>query len=244
MGRPRVSNASEGHHHQDRGSGGGGGSGGDSRGAPHHADSGSGGSVGSGGRQSSPPTTTGVTEARWLSSRERISNSSGAPAGAPPEREKSTSLENNHNQTKSYHNGNTILVSKGYGRAGSEASAILSRSDSLGSPQSSQARAQTVHSLRRTSSSASSDAFGSVGGFGGSSGGLGSAAGASVTSSSDPDVLKTEIRRLQAALMNEFKGGSRFVGGAQFKASKSARNGQRHGGVGGKPCGGCLQVRV
>ncbi|CBN78197.1 hypothetical protein Esi_0103_0045 [Ectocarpus siliculosus] len=46
--------------------------------------------------------------------------------------------------------------------------------------------------------------------------------------------------------MNGFKGGNRFVGGAQFKGSNSSRNGQHGGGgggAGGKSCGGCLQVR-
>ena len=243
MGRPRVSNGSEGHHPlQKRGSGGGvGGNAGKTRGEPHQADAGS----GNGNRQSSPSTTVGNTDARWLSSRERLSNSTSAPAGvglASQERETSTVPKNNQ-RNKLYHNSNNLLV-KDYGRAGNESTpSLLSRNDSLGSSQS-QARAQTVNSLRRTSSSIS-DAYGSGGGFSGSSSSsASSAARVAVTSSSDPEVLKAEIHRLQAALMNEFKGGNRFVGGAQFKASKSTRSGQRNGGVSGRPCGGCLQVRV
>lgn len=86
-----------------------------------------------------------------------------------------------------------------------------------------QGRAKTVHALRRSSSEASS----------------GSGANtrcSSVVASDDPEVLKGEIRRLQAALMNEFKGGNRFVGGAQFKASARKQ-------VAGINCGRCLQAR-
>lgn len=91
------------------------------------------------------------------------------------------------------------------------------RSNLLESPQS---RGQTINALKRTNSELSAG--------GGSVGGL------SVTASNDPEILKGEIRRLQAALMNEFKGGSRFVGGAQFKASYRKKT---------ESCGGCLQVR-
>lgn len=57
----------------------------------------------------------------------------------------------------------------------------------------------------------------------------------SVTSSSaNPDALKSEIRRLQAALMNGFSGGNRFVGGSQFKASCGKRR---------DTCVGCQQTK-
>lgn len=56
----------------------------------------------------------------------------------------------------------------------------------------------------------------------------------SVADSTDPQILQGEIRRLQAKLMNGFKGGNRFVGGAQFKASVQKRS---------SSCGGCLQIR-
>lgn len=82
-------------------------------------------------------------------------------------------------------------------------------------------RAQANSVLRRTSSDVSGGSIASVD-------------GSSVTTSNDPGVLKGEIRRLQGALMNEFKGGNRFVGGAQFKASARKQT---------SSCGGCLQVR-
>lgn len=96
---------------------------------------------------------------------------------------------------------------------------IPTYADSSGSPSGS---AKVANVLRRTNSDGCS---------GDSCRGAG---GASVMTSHDPGVLKGEIRRLQAALMNEFKGCNRFVGGSQFKASirKQARS-----------CGGCLQVR-
>lgn len=120
----------------------------------------------------------------------------------------------------------------------SETNAMMSRSISLGSAHS-QARAQTVNSLRRTNSNTSEASGNGGGGFSSGSHSTNSA-GVSVTASNDPDVLKVEIHRLQAALMNEFKGGNRFIGGAQFKASNNSRGG--HGGAGGNSCGGCLQV--
>lgn len=86
-----------------------------------------------------------------------------------------------------------------------------------------QGRAKTVHALRRSSSEASSGSGAST-------------RCSSVAASDDPGVLKGEIRRLQAALMNEFKGGNRFVGGAQFKASTRKQ-------VSGNNCGRCLQAR-
>lgn len=86
-----------------------------------------------------------------------------------------------------------------------------------------QGRAKTVHGLRRSSSEASSGSGANI-------------RCSSVAASDDPDVLKGEIRRLQAALMNEFKGGNRFVGGAQFKASTRKQ-------VSGNNCGRCLQAR-
>lgn len=58
--------------------------------------------------------------------------------------------------------------------------------------------------------------------------------GVSVISSDDPGVLKDEIRRLQVAFLNEFKGASRFVGGAQFKAPARQQAGS---------CGDCAQLR-
>lgn len=90
----------------------------------------------------------------------------------------------------------------------------------------SQGRAKTVHALRRSSSEASS----------GSGTSCGSTGCSSVTTSDNPEVLKGEIRRLQAALMNGFKGGNRFVGGAQFKASARKQ-------APGNNCGTCLQAR-
>ena len=87
----------------------------------------------------------------------------------------------------------------------------------------SQGRAKTVHALRRSSSEASSGSGTNT-------------RCSSVAASDDPEVLKGEIRRLQAALMNEFKGGNRFVGGAQFKASTRKQ-------VAGNNCGRCLQAR-
>lgn len=57
----------------------------------------------------------------------------------------------------------------------------------------------------------------------------------SVTASSDnPEALKSEIRRLQAALANRFSGGNRLVGGAQFKASCRKRR---------DSCVGCQQTK-
>lgn len=84
-----------------------------------------------------------------------------------------------------------------------------------------QGRAQTVHVLRRSNSEASDGSSASTGGL-------------AVTTSNDPVVLKAEIHRLQAAIMREFKGVNRFVGGAQFKASIRRQ---------AESCGGCLQVR-
>lgn len=186
---------------------------------------------------------------RWSSSREGHTSSASAPvtAGlASPETAAPTSPQQHHQNTNTqYNNNNNSNRSRrsDSGRGGNAAPAFsIPRSDSLGSAQS-QPRAQTTSSLRRSSSS-TSETF-SNGGRGFKGGNSISSAGASVASSNDPNVLKVEINRLQAALMNGFKGGDRFVGGAQFKASISSRNGQHGGGgggAGGKSCGGCLQV--
>lgn len=92
------------------------------------------------------------------------------------------------------------------------------RSDSPGKPQS---RATAGNVLRRTNSEASTGSVATIDGL-------------SVAASNDPEILKSEIRRLQGALMNEFKGGNRFIGGAQFKASVRKQTGN---------CGECLKVR-
>ncbi|CAM9553492.1 unnamed protein product [Ectocarpus sp. 8 AP-2014] len=192
------------------------------------------------------PTAEAVP--RWSSSREGHTSSASAPvtAGmASPETAALTSPQPHHHNTNAHHNNNSNRSRRSdSGRGGNAASAFsIPRSDSLGSAQS-QPRAQTTSSLRRSSSS-TSETF-SNGGRGFKGGNGTSSAGASVASSNDPNTLKVEINRLQAALMNGFKGGDRFVGGAQFKASISSRNGQHGGGGGGgggKSCGGCLQVR-
>ncbi|CAM9729408.1 unnamed protein product [Ectocarpus sp. 12 AP-2014] len=185
---------------------------------------------------------------RWSSSREGHTRSASAPvtAGlASPETAAPTSAQQHHPNTNTHHN-NTSNRSRrsDSGHGGNAAPAFsIPRSDSLGSSQS-QPRAQTTSSLRRSSSS-TSETF-SNGGRGFNGGNGTNVTGASVASSNDPNVLKVEINRLQAALMNGFKGGDRFVGGAQFKASISSRNcqhGGSGGGAGGKSCGGCLQVR-
>ncbi|CAN0465428.1 unnamed protein product [Ectocarpus sp. 12 AP-2014] len=185
---------------------------------------------------------------RWSSSCEGHTRSASAPvtAGlASPETAAPTSAQQHHQNTNTHHN-NTSNRSRrsDSGRGGNAAPAFsIPRRDSLGNAQS-QPRAQTTSSLRRSSSS-TSETFSNGGrGFNGDNGT--SSAGASVASSNDPNVLKVEINRLQVALMNGFKGGDRFVGGAQFKASISSRNcqhGGSGGGAGGKSCGGCLQVR-
>lgn len=190
-------------------------------------------------RQSSASLTAAELVPRWSTSGEGLSNSASAPPGvgsASQDRAISASPENSNN--KALHTGSKFR-GKDCGRAANETTAISSRSESLGSSHS-QARAQTVHSLRRSSSNAS-EAFGNGGGGVSSSNNSTSSAGVSVAASNDPDVLKVEIHRLQAALMNEFKGGNRFIGGAQFKASNNSRGGG-HGGTGGNSCGGCLQV--
>lgn len=190
----------------------------------------------------SSPSCDPVLVSRWSTSGDGLSNSASAPSGvglasqgravsAPPE---------NHHGTKGLH---TSSKPRGNdcGRSANEADAIVSRSNSLGSFHS-QARAQTVNSMRRTSSS-TSEAFGNGGGgMSRSNSGSTNGGGVSVAASNDPDVLKVEIHRLQAALMNEFRGGNRFIGAAQFKASNNSRGG--HGGAGGNSCGGCLQVRA
>ncbi|CAM9235190.1 unnamed protein product [Ectocarpus sp. 13 AM-2016] len=185
---------------------------------------------------------------RWSSSREGHTRSASAPvtAGlASPETAAPSSDQQHHQNTNTHHN-NTSNRSRrsDSGRGGNVAPPFsIPRSDSLGSAQS-QPRAQTTSSLRRSSSS-TSETF-SNGGRGFNGGNGTSVTGASVASSNDPNVLKVEINRLQAALMNGFKGGDRFVGGAQFKASISSRNcqhGGSGGGAGGKSCGGCMQVR-
>lgn len=184
---------------------------------------------------------------RWSSSREGHTSSARAPATAglaSPETAAPASPQQHHHSTNAHHNNNINRPRRNdYGRGGNAAAAFsIPRSDSLGSAQS-QPRAQTTSSLRRSSSGTSETFSNSSRGFNGGNGT--SSAGASVESSNDPNVLKVEINRLQAALMNGFKGGDRFVGGAQFKASNSGRNGQHGGGgggVGGKSCGGCLQV--
>lgn len=57
----------------------------------------------------------------------------------------------------------------------------------------------------------------------------------SITARSDnPEALKSEIRHLQAALVNRFSGGNRLVGGAQFKASCQKRR---------DSCVGCQQIK-
>ncbi|CAM9146726.1 unnamed protein product, partial [Scytosiphon promiscuus] len=194
---------------------------------------------------SSPVTAaaTAVAVPRWPSSRERLSNSVSTPSGvglAYLERMISTSPEQNHNRTNqnSYDRGRWGEGSDGARNGASPT--FVTRSDSLGSP-SSQGRTRTNNSLRR-SASASGEAFSSedCGSRGGNS--RRKHSGPSVAASADPAVLKAEIRRLQAALMNEFKGGNRFVGGAQFKSSSVSRKGHV-GGMGGHSCGGCLQVR-
>lgn len=194
-------------------------------------------------RQSSP-SADAVQVSRWSTSGEALSNSSSSPSGVgsatTQDRAIFTSSESHHN-TKGLHANNSQPRGQDGDRAANEANhAIMFRSTSLGSSHS-QARAQTVSSLRRSSSN-TSEAFGHGGGGYSSSGGTNSAA-ASVAVSNDPDVLKVEIQRLQAALMNEFKGGNRFIGGAQFKSSNNSSRGG-HGAVGGNSCGGCLQVCV
>lgn len=200
------------------------------------------GSNSNGSVRQSSPSTDAVLVSRWSTSGEGLSNSASVPSGvgsATPDMAMPASPGTHHN-TKGLH-ANGKSRGKDGGRVVNETNATLSRSNSLGSSHS-QARAQTVNSLRRSSSN-TSEAFGSGGGgFGGSSNSTNSAGGP-VTASNDPDVLKIEIHRLQAALMNEFKGGNRFIGGAQFKAaSNNSRGG--HGRTSGNSCGGCMQVCV
>ncbi|CAM9396364.1 unnamed protein product [Ectocarpus sp. 6 AP-2014] len=199
-------------------------------------------------KQLSVAAPAAETAPRWSSSREGHTSSARAPVTAgmgSPETAAPTSPQQHHQNTNTHHNNNSNRPRRSdSGRGGNAASAFsIPRSDSLGNAQS-QPRAQTTSSLRRSSSS-TSETF-SNGGRGVKGGNSTSSAGASVASSNDPNVLKVEINRLQAALMNGFKGGNRFVGGAQFKGSNSSRNGQHGGGGGGargKSCGGCLQVR-
>ncbi|CAM9960238.1 unnamed protein product, partial [Ectocarpus fasciculatus] len=240
MARPRAFSASEQHHQQQ----------------PKHVNSASAHgdeldrSSGSNNNKQLPSATAPTAEAvpRWSSSLEGHASSASAPATVglvSPETARLTSPQQHHNATNTHHSNNSNRSRRNdSGRGGNTAGAFsIPRSDSLGNAQS-QPRAQTTSALRR-SSSATSETF-SNGGRGFNGGNGTSSAGASVASSNDPNVLKVEINRLQAALMNGFKGGDRFVGGAQFKASSSSRNGQRGGGgggVGGKSCGGCLQVR-
>lgn len=180
---------------------------------------------------------------RWPSSREGLSNSASAPSGvslAYPIRAISTSPEQNRNRKAPNQHDRGRWGDAPTSRAGNEANPVfITRSDSPGSS-SLPARAHATMPLRR-SNSAASEAF-STGDSGFSCGNNSvKSAGVSVASSTDPDVLKAEIHRLQAALMNEFKGGNRFVGGAQFKASNASRKGHV-GATGGNSCGGCLQV--
>lgn len=231
--RSRVQCANEHQSHQQkRISGGGDGSG---RGEQNR------GSTSIGARQSSP-SADAVLVSRWSTSGEGLSNSASLPSGvgsARQDRAVSTPPENYHNTKEVHANGKSR--GKGSDRAANETKTIMSRSNSLGSSHC-QARAQTVSSLRRTSSN-TSETFGNGSGGFSSSRNSANSARASVTTSNDPDVLKVEIQRLQAALMNEFKGGNRFIGGAQFKSSSNSRGG--HGGSGsGNSCGGCLQVCV
>ncbi|CAM9502484.1 unnamed protein product, partial [Hapterophycus canaliculatus] len=189
------------------------------------------------------PTATVVP--RWQSSRKGLSSSASAPSGvglAHPERTISTPPERNRSR-KAQNRCDGGSWGDGSNCAGNEGNPIFitrTCSDSLGSS-ASQAGSETDHTLRR-STSATSEAF-STGdcGFSWSNSSVKSAR-VSVAASTDPGVLKAEIHRLQAALMNEFKGGNRFVGGAQFKSSNASRKGHV-GGTTGNSCGGCLQVR-
>lgn len=246
----RPSSSDKHHYHRKRVSGGGGNGGGSARGDSNRASS-------SIKRQSSPPATAGagaVVVPTWLSSREGLSNSASAPSGVGPESHdngKGQHHNNNNNNNRldcGSHAGNETMTTA----ATTTTTATTSRSsDSRGNHhhahQANGQQQQTVNSLRRTSSNTSEASSGN--GCGGGGAGVNSnnstsssTAGVSVAASNDPEVLKVEIHRLQAALMNEFKGGNRFVGGAQFKASSSSRNGL--GAPGGNSCGGCLQVRV
>lgn len=237
MARPALFSASAEHHPDKQETGG---VSGFTQGKANHAGGGGGGV----GQPSSLAAATAATTAtvipRWTLSRDGLSNSVSVPSGVGltyPERPISTSPEKAHRSR-------TGVDSRGRwrddtSRSGNQAKSIRAiRSDSLESPPS-QARGQTTSSLRRSSSGAS-EWFSTVESC--SHGGVKSVGG-SVVASTDPEVLKAEIRRLQAALMNEFKGGNRFVGGAQFKASNSSRNGHSCG-AGGNSCGGCLQVWV
>lgn len=187
------------------------------------------------------PSPDAIQVSRWPTSSEGLSNSASVPSAldlAGQDRAMSTCPDYHHNIKVL--NPKTASRGKDYGRSVNETNVFIPRSNSMGSTPS-QARAQTVSSLRRASSS-TSEAFGNGGSGCISSSNSTYSPGVSVTASSDPDVLKVEIHRLQAALMNEFKGRNRFIGGAQFKASNNSRGG--NGGAGGNTCGGCLQVCV
>eukprot|EP00903_Cladosiphon_okamuranus_P010449 g9885.t1 len=232
MVRSRVQCSSEHQNHQQKSLGGGGGGG--VRGEQTR------GSNSSVARHSST-SADAEPVSQWSMSGERLSTSASSPSGvgsATQDRAIPTSPDNHHHTKGVDANGKTR--GKESDHAANETSTILSRSNSVGSSHS-QARAQTVSSLRRTSSNTSEAFRHGGGGFGGSANGALSA-GTSVATSNDPDVLKIEIQRLQAALMNGFKGGNRFIGGAQFKSSSNSRGGHGGGG-GGNSCGGCLQVR-
>lgn len=87
---------------------------------------------------------------------------------------------------------------------------------------------QATDSPRRTGIDTESNKSSTGGSWGAGS------SGATMQNIDDPDVLRRQIRRLQAALLSELKGGTRLVGGGQFKAPISHQ---------GSPCGSCLRVR-